>query len=387
MKNEKKNNLLPVTQHKHKKKIKLVFDARMLAHSGIGTYSTNYLNELIKLYYLNKKIELRLLGDSKLIQMKLPSYKGMITEFNAPIYSLREQITYPEIKNDELLHVPHYNAPLKYLSRCIVTIHDLIHLNSKEFMLPHYRIYASFMFKNISNHAKLLVLPSKATLHDWIKRYPNTSDKTLVLKWGFDRRQFVVHKEREKEHFIQRMNLPRNYLLNVGIGKTHKNIDFVIRALAPEWKSGRLSNTLVIAGCGPNLPQYILKEANYHGVLSYIKHIGKLDKNELELLYQSATLFLFPSKIEGLGFPVLEALALGTPVLCSQTSSLPEAGGKAAYYYEPNNLQDFRLKFYEILRNDILRKKCLSHVPKHLEQFNWTKHVNTMVKRYQEIID
>ena len=365
----------------NRKKIKIVFDARMISHSGIGTYTYNVIKELIQ----TPQIQLRLLGDPKVIQNKFPNINLNITPFYAPIYSLKEQFNYPEIFDDEILHLPHYNAPIKYLKRSVVTIQDLIHLQSPEYSFILYRIYVKFMFKSITQNAACIICPTKATYNDLVSYYPNAANKSVILRYGFDTKQFPIFSIREREHFLQRLNIPLNYVLHIGIGKRHKNVDFLIKALAPEWKTGKLSISLILAGCGEKLPRYVEKEILKHGVTSYIKHISNLSKNDLSLLYQSAKIFLFPSKIEGLGFPILESLSVGVPVLCARNSSLPEAGGKAAYYYEPDNIIDFKLKFYELLGDNQLRQKCLSFVPKHLKQFDWTKHIHILIKKYQEI--
>ena len=361
--------------------IKVVFDARMLRSSGIGTYTKNLIHCLKDI----PQLHLRILGDPSKVLRDIPDFRGSITPFYAPIYSLKEHIQYPRIEKDEILHVPHYNAPFKYLrshKAVIVTIHDIIHLRSKQFAWPHYRLYAYLSLIAISKWAYQILTVSQSSHKDLLKYFPKMQTKLSTIPNGFDSTHFQRHSIEERRDFLQRYKLPSQYLLHVGIGKKHKNVGFLVRALAPLWKNKAFSYPLVLAGCGTQIPPYVRKEISRKNVHTYIHLMGPLVFSDLTLLYECASLFLFPSLVEGFGFPILEAMACGLPVLCSNISTLTEVGGNAVLYFDPHNEADLQKKLNQVLTNSVLYRKLSRYGKDHLKAFSWEKHVTELLKVY-----
>ena len=363
--------------------MKLVFDARMITHSGIGVYTTNLLRYLKDI----SQLRLRVLGDPNKILKKLPDFKGTITPFYAPIYSFKEHFQYPRIEKDEILHVPHYNAPLKYLRRSIVTIHDVIHLKSKQFAWPHYRLYSYMSLAAINKWAYQVLTISNNSRKDLLRYFPKMQSKIKVIPNGFESTHFQAHTAPQKKRFLQRYRLPPAYLLHVGIGKKHKNVDFLVRALAPLWKNKQLAMPLLLAGCGSKLPAYVAKEVSKAKVDKYIRVMGDLSLSDLTLLYQCASVFLFPSFFEGFGFPILEAMACGTPVLCSNVSALPEVGGDAALYFDPHKEAELQMKLNNLLTKPALRRRVSAQAKRNVKRFSWQKHVTELLKVYRKAQD
>ena len=360
----------------------------MIAHSGIGTYTTNLLRYLKEI----AQLRLRVLGDPNKILQKIPDFKGTITPFYASIYGLKEHIQYPQIERDEILHVPHYNAPFKHLrgpTKLIVTVHDLIHLKSKQFALPHYRLYAYLSLAAIDRWADQVLTVSKSTCKDLLEYFPEMKKKIKVIPNGFERAHFREkgkgHSLSKKKYFLDQYGLPSQYLLHVGIGKKHKNVDFLIRALAPLWRNQSLSLPLVLAGCNSRIPSYVAKEARRNKVIAHIRVMGPLDLAELSLLYECASVFLFPSLIEGFGFPILEAMACGTPVLCSNISALPEVGANAPLYFNPCEEADLQIKLNNILTRETLYKKLVARGKERVKCFRWDTHIAELLEVYRKV--
>ena len=329
-------------------------------------------------------MHLRVLGDPNKILKKLPDFKGTITPFYAPIYSFKEHFQYPRIENDEILHVPHYNAPLKYLSRSIVTIHDVIHLKSKQFAWPHYRLYSYMSLAAINKWAYQILTVSNSSCRDILQYFPKMQSKIKVIPNGFESTHFQIHTAPQKKRFLERYQLPPAYLLHVGIGKKHKNVDFLVRALAPLWKNKQLSLPLLLAGCGSRLPAYVAKEVSKAKVDEYVRVMGDLSLSDLNLLYECASVFLFPSIVEGFGFPMLEAMACETPVLCSNVSALPEVGGDAALYFDPCKESELRIKLNNLLTKPTLRRRLSTQAKRNVKRFSWQKHVTELLKIYRK---
>ena len=379
-----KKKVLTKTKKKIKiqpQEIKLVFDARMIENSGIGVYIQNLLHHMSKI----DSLKLRVLGNAKKILKHIPELNKEIVPFDIPIYSIKEQYKYPNIYKDEILHVPHYNAPLQYLKQSLVTIHDLIHLHSKEFTKPHYRLYAYFMFKSIAKNAEKITCVSKSTKIDFLNFFPDAREKVEVIHNGFDEKKFYNHKKNLKRIFTSKYLPSSSYFLHIGINKKHKNIDFIIRALAPAWRSGHLEIPLILVGCDNKLPSYIDKEIQRQKINSYVHSIGKVSSEKLALLYNCAQIFLFPSLIEGFGFPILEAMASETPVLCSHIPSLVEVGGDAIITFNPKDEKDFFKKLKYLLQDENLRKTMIRKGKKQIKKFSWEKHIQKLIHLYENI--
>ena len=364
-----------------KKQIAISFDARMILHSGIGTYIVNILQRLEE----SNRICLRLFGEEKKILVRLPNWNGKITPFSAPIYSLAEQLHYPPLKAKEILHVPHYNAPLRYLRRSIVTIHDLIHLQSKQFALPHYRLYSYGLLTAVTRLVPQILTVSEESRNGILKTFPKAQGKTTLIRNGFQ--PFPKNSPKEQKKFIERFRLPKEYLLHVGLGKKHKNVDFLIRALAKEWKEGRLTMPLILAGCGTEIPPYVQKQVNRFEVSAFVRALGRLSFRDLSCLYECAKVLLFPSLYEGFGLPVLEALGCQTPVLCSNIPVLKEVGGDAALFFDPNDEEEFRRKLYRLLHDPIFYRKQQSYGKKHVAYFSWDRHAEELLQVYSRAHD
>lgn len=149
--------------------------------------------------------------------------------------------------------------------------------------------------------------------------------------------------------------------MSVGIGKSHKNLNFVLNALKPLWDSKILKTKWVLGGVSGKIPGYL--QADIRGYEDRIFPMERLSLNELRCLYSCAGLFIFPSKYEGFGFPPLEAQACGLPVISSNATVMPEILKDSVYYFSPNKpeelqslLRDFS-KDRNIVKNLIIKGK------------------------------
>ena len=361
--------------------VRVRFDARMIGHSGIGTQVFNVL----KLLSRRKEVRLHLLGNPDQIQKLLPLYKGPVTEFTAGIYSPLEHIKFPAPQDREWLHCPHYNAPIPYLKKSLVVVHDLIHLQSPEFASPHYRLYSYILLWLVTRFARHIATVSDTTRLELLKRFPHAARKTSVLYNGINHDLFGPRTVKECNAFRRKYHLPPAYLLSVGIGKKHKNVDFIIKAMAPAWHAGNLKTPLVIAGTGGRLPDYVSTAVSQFNVRDFIIVLPYLEEEELPLLYASARVFLFPSILEGFGFPLVEAMACGTPVLASNASCLPEIGADAAHYFDPTDPLDFLQELQAVLKSTAQRGRMRELGLKRARDFSWQKHVKQLLEIYKQL--
>lgn len=367
--------------------MKVWYDARMLGFSGIGTQVQHTLAGLFQ----RTNPETVPVGNAATVRRFFPEFEGSVVEFDAPIYSIKEQIRFPAPDKGAILHIPHYAAPVRLLSRSVVVVHDLIHLQSDEFAAPHFRMYARTLLNRVAAKAAAIVTVSNYTRNCLLERYPHAADRTTVIHNGIDHSLFYPATGKEMTQFRKRYNLPGQYLLSVGIGKRHKNVDFLIRALAPLWKDSGTAGKkaallpLVIAGTGGTLPHYVQQAVTETGVQSHIIVMPRLEEQELRPLYSAASCLLMPSLLEGFGFPVAEAMACGTPVLSSNRASLPEIGENAALYFDPTDEEDFREKLMELLRRPSLADRMATQGVKRAARFTWEEHVDLLTVVYRRL--
>lgn len=361
--------------------MKVWFDARMLGFSGIGTQVEHTLSELIR----RKQPVTIPIGRKDQLEKLLPNYTGEVIEFTKPIYSLSEQIQFPKPPSDAILHIPHYAAPIRWLSKSVVMVHDLIHLQSDEFSAPHLRLYAWFVLKTVAKRAKAIITVSNYTKDCLIERFPEAADRVTVIHNGIDHNVFFPAGGREIADFKKKFDLPDSFFLCVGIGKRHKNVDFVIRSLSALWKNSEIDLPLVLAGTGGSIPNYVQEAIRETDVSSFVKVMPFLDESELRELYSSATALIMPSLIEGFGFPAVEAMACGTPVIVSNRASLPEICGKAGLYFDSEDETDLQEKIIELVKRPSLADRMVAAGINQSSRFTWKEHVDLLISVYRSL--
>jgi len=363
-----------------KSPIPVLFDARMLGFSGIGTQ----VYSVLKLLIHRPEVRLTLAGDQDAIQKYLPEFSGEIRPFRAGIYSVREQLQFPAPRKGEIVHSPHYNAALKYLRRSVVVVHDLIHLDSQEFSNPVYRLYASFFLRQVAAKAGAVATVSNHSKERMMENFPASKSRISTIYNGIDHALFKVPATKDLIAFKKKYKLKRPFALCVGIGKKHKNVDFVVRSLKTLW-DGDLDLDFCIAGTSGKLPGYLAEALEGFEHSSRIRILPFFENSELPLLYGAADVFIMPSLLEGFGFPLAEAMACGTPVVSSNRSSLPEVGGEVPLYFDPEQESELREAILRILENKSIRSRMKKEGPAQARTFTWKAHVDALIPLYEQV--
>lgn len=345
-----------------KEKHKVAVDARMIKMSGIGTYIQNLMkNGCYDVALGNKE-------DIGQVNSKIKTI-----DFNMEIYGIKEQLKFPykalKKENIDVLHVPHYNVPIFYRGKMIVTIHDLTHLLFPEF-LPNKLayLYAKFMMWIGIKKANKIITVSENTKKDILKFFKVNPDKIEVVYLGVGD-EFIKKEKKDIEYLYERFNIPRDkrILMYVGNLKPHKNLERLLEAYS---KISSIENTCLLL-VGKAFDKYTVledreKELN---IDKNVIHTGIVTQEELVDLYNLSDLFVFPSLYEGFGLPVLEALACGTNVICSNSSSIPEVGGNVVEYFDPYSIEEMTNKIEEGLNKNF---DC-EVVQERLKNFKWEK--------------
>jgi alpha-1,3-rhamnosyl/mannosyltransferase len=217
----------------------------------------------------------------------------------------------------------------------VLTCYDLIPV-----IFPHYftlwqRAAYRFANKLALRTASRVIAISETTKNDLIRLFHAPPERIHAIPLGVDGR-FTRAPALAVEAMRRKYGLPDRYLLYVGTNKPHKNLERLVEAWSAVRRiSAPQCDALVIAGYWDDRYPGARKLVEEKGISESVRFIGPVDDNDLPPLYTGATVFVFPSLYEGFGFPVLEAMACGTPVACSAAGALREVAGDAAALFDP----------------------------------------------------
>jgi glycosyltransferase involved in cell wall biosynthesis len=359
-------------------------DARLYGtkHTGIGRYTKNLILNLTR---VDKKNIYIIFGEEE-VKKDIEKFRNFSwVSLNTKPYTFAEQIINPTVFSRhklDLLHVPHFNAPLFYSGKLIITIHDLIKhvstgiktstLPTWQYWIKHF-IYKIFIFL-ITQKADSIITPSNYWKEKLTELYPIKADKISVTYEAAEKK--VKSSNQKSEKVFAKYNLGKPYLLYVGNLYPHKNVPFLIKALT---KSNTISEhklTLAIT-CARNA------FSNSITADKYIKPLGYVNDGDLSVLYSQSLALVQPSLIEGFGLTGLEAMNNNTPVLSSNATCLPEIYGNAALYFDPKNEEDLIDKIEQILTNNKLRQGLIEKGKIRVKQFSWYKTARLTLKVYK----
>lgn len=355
--------------------MKVAVDARMLKMSGIGTYIKNLMKNDCYQIVLGNKEDIKELNKID---------ENNIIEFDSKIYGIKEQLKFPykELKKmkPDILHVPHYNVPIFYRGKMIVTIHDLTHLKLKQFLPNKFAyLYAKFMMWIAIKKSSVVLTVSENSKQDILQYFKVNPDKIKVIYNGVGE-EFRKKSKDEIDYLYEKYNIPRNkkILMYAGNLKPHKNIEKLLEAFS--LLEDKENYVLLIVGKAFENYTVLDEKEKQLGIKDYIINTGSLTQEQIIDVYNLADLFIFPSLYEGFGLPIIEALACGTKVISSNTSSLPEVGGDVIEYFDPNNASEICEKIKASEHTEFNEEK----VKNWLKNFDWKKISEEVKESFNE---
>ena len=309
------------------------------------------------------------------------NFKAVIADF--VWYSFREQIKFPAIlykQKLDIVHFPHFNVPILYRGEYVLTIHDLTHLDFKMSRASvHNRLYYEIkhqtykkVFSESLKKSEKIITVSNFVKEQIINRYNIVPAKIAVTYEAVD----SIFSSSVK---MEKPIIKSPYIFYVGNAHPHKNVEGLIKAfrkLKLEYKNLQL----VFSGKEDFFWERVKKEFSDKDII----YKGFVTDKELRNLYENAKAFVFPSFSEGFGIPLLEAFALGCPVISSNKTALPEIGGNAALYFDPYDVNDIANKILHVLNNVSLRKSLIEKGKKRIKLFSWKKMAEETLEVYKE---
>ncbi len=365
--------------------MKIGIDARLFGprHTGIGRYVKNLIDHLLELDHQNKYV---LFGNPADLSDYLKYNNVTLVKFTPRPYTLAEQLIGTVIfswHRLDLLHVPHFNAPLLYPGKLVVTIHDLIkHLSTGQLTttLPSWQYWLKHFFYRLTiyldvHKAKQIIVPTQYWKNELISRYHLNPKKIHVTYEGVDW-HFSKADQSDAKKLLTQFSLNKPFIIYTGNLYPHKNVDLLVQAVHSFNKTHDHKLTLALI-CGRSVFHQRIKESEF------IKPLGFVPDEDMSDLYSQAIALVQPSLIEGFGLTGLEAMMVGLPVISSNASCLPEVYQDAALYFDPYDADDLVLKLEQITTDRKLRDTLIVEGLKQVKLYSWKKMAKETLEVYK----
>ncbi|MCR4288340.1 MAG: glycosyltransferase family 4 protein [Deltaproteobacteria bacterium] len=280
-------------------------------------------------------------------------------------------------------NLPHGRPP--GASSVVLTVVDIQHEYFPEFFYHSELERRKREYRESIEKADHIIAISEFTKKTLVEKYATPMEKISVVYLGYDSNTYKKLDKDLVEVFRKRYGLPGKFLLYPAATWSHKNHLNLIKAYKILKDRYRFDAKLILTGVKKGNHDLIMNEIKSLGFENEIIYLGYLPYPDLPLLYNSATLLVFPSLFEGFGMPVVEAMATGLPVVCSNTTSLPEVGGDAAVYFDPQSPADIADKVFKAYNDAELRERLVKKGFEHARRFTWENTAKETLKVYEGI--
>lgn len=285
----------------------------------------------------------------------------------------------------ELYHAPDHYIPKIENIPVIATIHDAIPFQYPQWFAPKQRAYHSFLRRSIdwSTHIITVSQYSKEQIHKCLGVNP---DAISVVHNGIGANWYIEESSRVQKKIISKFNLAKPYVISVGTVQKRKNYSVLLRAWEILNPSIKEDLDLVIVGNKSTFDKKACEELSKAAQSMHIRWLEHVTDEELVCLVKNASCMLFPSFAEGFGFPVVEAFAVGTPVIASNCSSIPEIAKDAAILLPPNDESSWADSIDRILSAPSLALKLRTKGKLRAQEYSWERAGLKTLAVYKEVI-
>ena len=374
--------------------MKIAIDIRRITEFGVGTYTRNVIRALSRLDHENRYFLLGAEQKAKEIG-NLP--ENFSTVEVAPPESARGFFQCHSVLANlgcELVHVPHlFWLPHHFPCPYVVTVHDVLdHMYRARNGSGLKRSMHFQLTRRVLRNAVRIFAVSTFTKNEIQKLFGIEPRRIEVVYNAIDARFLTGHAtDADRQMLAERYQITYPFLLYAGRISPHKNLVRIIEAFAA------LKAELAKQDQFPDLKLIIIgDELSKHpdlrrtvvraGMQNDVRFLGFVPIDVLRVFYDVAKVFVFPSLYEGFGLPPLEAMAHGTPVLTSNTSSIPEVVGNAAVLVNPENLFEMMRALQRVLCDQALREKLRQAGYEQVKKFSWDHSVSEILASYREVL-
>lgn len=374
--------------------MKVAIDIRRMTEFGIGTYIRNVVRTLARLDHDSKYF---LIGSpTKVAECGSlpPNFQAVALEESDD--TLKGNLEFRAIVKRfgcDLVHVPHlFWIPRGLSCPYVLTVHDLLdHMYGSRNASDMRRSMHFYLTRRVLRKAARVIAVSQFTKNEIEKLLSIPDNRIEVVYNAIDERFLRGHAtEADRDMIAQRYLVNYPFILYAGAIRPHKNVVRIIEAfsaLKSELQKEQQYPDLKLIIIGDDLSSHPrLRRTVVRGcVQNDVRFLGFVPIEVLRIFYDVAKVFVFPSLYEGFGLPPLEAMAHGTPVVTSNTSSLPEVGGNAALLVNPENVFEIRRGLQRVLLDPILREQMKQRGYEQAQRFSWTNSVSRILEIYREV--
>lgn len=388
---------------------RFLIDGRFI---GVGDSIARYVLEMLDgILRIDDKNEYTLLirpiGRPKLgAYPELTKAKNLkVVELDIPHYSISEQtklIKYLNTEKFDVVHFTQFNHPVAYRGKFVTTIHDLTLVGHLHYFNLGKQLAYNTVMKDAAKRSAKVIAISQYTKDDIIEFFHIKDDQIRVIYHGIDHARFNNKIENRIERvakFKKDSEIAGDYILYTGMWKKHKNLkrmfeayeQYLISSQALSPKSQVLSKQpqLVMVGAIDEKEPEILAEIdriNAKFDKKMILTVGPKYGEELVTAYAGALLYMIPSLSEGFGWPPLEAMACGVPVIASKESCIPEILGDAPIYFNPYEVKEIKDAIEKVAGDADLRAVLTKKGLEQVKKYDWEKTAQQTLEVYEEAL-
>lgn len=359
--------------------------------TGIDYYTLNLINALLEIDHVNKYEVIATRGNRR-TPPNLPPRHNLTYNFAwSPPIRIKNRLAKFNVslpldllalgRADITIFPNYYKTPLLFGGKSLVIIYDLSFVLHPEFVAPTNRESLTKAVAKAVESADHILTISRNTKLELMQEYKLPSKMISVVRPAVDRAFFSPCLDSEIAQVKHNHGIEGDYVLFASTLEPRKNVVGLLKAYAKLPLTTKKRFSLVLAGGQGWLDEDItatIKRLRTAG--ESIITTGYVEDNELPSLYSGATAFIYPSFYEGFGIPILEAMACGTPVITSNTSSLPEAAGKAALLIDPYNVKELSESMDLLLNSPKLQTSLIARGDKQASKFSWPDSASKLLK-------
>lgn len=378
----------------------IAIDAKPLCGpmAGVGIYAKNLVRALQDInaddvfkFYTYYKFGSLVKEKSEIPEDKLAYLYPSVKASSPLLYAMWKYLKGPSIESfigaADIVHGLSWLLPRTDNAKKIITVYDLV-LRIMPETMPFYRVKMLELYLKYSlNEADAIIAISESTKKDITEHYGISSDKITVTHLGVDRGVFrpdvgqgTINSVKEK------YSISGDYILYLGTIEPRKGIDRLLKAfLTVKSRFGKPVKLVLAGGIGWKVSELVkqIRSLADGGDLIYTGHVSD---SEAAALYNGAKVFVFPSRYEGFGIPVLEAMSCGCPVITAGCSSLPEVAGEAGILFDGDDNEALVEAMLRVLDEDALRKSMSEKGLERSRLFSWEKTAEATRKVYEKVL-
>ncbi len=364
---------------------------------GMDMVALELINELQQIDRENEYVIFVKPDEDNKVFKEAPNFK--IVELGGGPYPTWEQIALPKAAKKEGCHILHCTsntAPVKKGLPLVVTLHDIIYLESISIFKK-----GGTWYQKMGNMYRRWVVPKVVKIADKIITvsnfeknrindffgFPHDNDKLVAIYNGVSNHFKPINDEKELQRVKKLYNLPDNFLFFLGNTDPKKNTKGVLKAFSDYLKKTGDDLYLVMLDYEQSALEKLLDEINDKDLINRIVLTGYVVNTDLPAIYNLCKVFLYPSLRESFGIPMLEAMRCGVPVITSNTSSMPEVSGGAAYIIDPYKPEEITQGIDKLLHDENLRKELVDKGLKQAAKFSWRNMAKEVLKLYEEVYE